>query len=141
MRENQESSIRTLPTGRMLPPRPPARSSVIRDASQASALQPKRQRRPPQCRMCLSPDHSSQSHPLPQALRGSIPCLVLAGNLIQVFKVLSSANTLMKTETGGLMFGHEEGGRILDDKLVIQSRREEVTPGRLLMKQSILRSQ
>ena len=45
--------------------------------------------------------------------------MVLAANLVQTFTELSSNNTLMKTETGGLLFGQYEGDTITIDKLLI----------------------
>ena len=64
-----------------LPDVPAARRSVIREASDAVLLPPKRTRRPTQCRTCLYPDHSSQNHQHPQSNHcnvsysaGSQPC-------------------------------------------------------------------
>ena len=103
---------------RQLPPRfPEARRSVIQEPE---SLPPKRARRPVTCSTCSSPncsDHPSTSQPRRQDQR--VRKLILPGNLVDRFKSMSMQNTIMRKETGGLLFGELKDGDFLVNVLVL----------------------
>ena len=111
---------RALPS-RQLPPRYP-RSSVIQEPE---CLPPKRQRKPVTCSTCSSSNcsqHATASRPIDDFEPGNanpLRPLIVAGNLVSRFKELSMQNTIMKKETGGLLFGELINNKYVVDVLVI----------------------
>ena len=118
--------------GPRLPPRFP-RTSVIQETE---CLPPKRVRRPVTCSTCSSPNcsnHATTSQPN-RPDHGRIRNLIVPENLVHRFKAMSMQNTIMRKETGGLLFGELKDADILVNVLVLPKQVGGPDFGRQLMK-------